>query len=58
MAVIMQHLGALSTRESELNHQLTTVTDTQRQGVLTGIELIKRLLGLRIEEEGSCPTLC
>ncbi len=29
MRIIMQHLGALRTSETELDHQLTTVTDTE-----------------------------
>ena len=43
--------------EVELNHQLTTVADAERQSVLTCIKLVERLLGLRVEEECSCPSL-
>ena len=43
--------------EVEFHHQLASVADTERQGVLTGIELVECLLSLRVEEECTCPSL-
>ena len=57
VAVVMQHLGSLGTSQTEFHHQLATVTDTQRQGVLAGIELVEGLLSLGVEEEGTSPSL-
>ena len=43
--------------EVELNHELATVTDTERESVLASVELVERLLSLRVVEECACPTL-
>ena len=43
--------------QSKFNHQLTAVADAEGEGVLAGIELVERLLGLRVEEEGTRPAL-
>ena len=44
--------------QSQLYHQLTAVTNAEREGVLTRVELIEGLLCLRVEEEGTSPSLC
>ncbi len=43
--------------EVQHNHQLATVADTERKGILTGLELIESLLSLRLDEECTSPTL-
>ena len=55
MRVVVQHLGTLSTCQAEFDHKLATVTDTERQRVLAGIELIERFLSFGIEEECTSP---
>ena len=52
----MQHLGTFGTCQSELHHQLASVTDTKGEGVLAGIELVEGLFCLGIIEEGACPS--
>ncbi len=61
----MQHLcvvacvgdGVVVVEQTQLHHQLATVADAEREGVLAGIELVERLLCLRVVEECTCPTL-
>ena len=54
----MQHLGVLSTCQTQFYHQLTSVTDTQRERILAGIELVEGLLGFRVVQECPCPSFC
>ena len=44
--------------EVQLCHKLAAVAYTERECVLTGIELVESLLSLRVVEEGACPSLC
>ena len=57
VTVVVQHLGPCGAGESQFHHQLATVADAERQGVLAGVELVQRLLGLGVEEEGTGPSL-
>ena len=62
----MQHLSIVAgiihsvvvIEQSQFYHQLATITYAQRQGILTSIEFIERLLSLRIIEESTSPSLC
>ena len=63
MRVVVQHLSSLTVvlclsvaQQAELHHQLASVADAQREGVVAGIELIQGLLGLRVVEEGAGPS--
>ena len=60
MRCVMQHLravGVLGVDKTQLHHELTAVADAERESVLTGIELVESLLCLRVEEEGTSPSL-
>ena len=60
MRIVVLHaalLLVLGSDETQLHHQLTAVADTQRKGVLTGIEAVDGLLGLGAEEDSTCPSL-
>ena len=49
-------LDVLPRKNIQLSHQLTTIADTQREGVFAGIELIQSLFSLGVEEESASPT--
>ena len=60
VAVVVEHVRTLfvfGIDEIEFHHELTTVADTEREGVGTCIEAVECFLSLRIEEEGSSPSL-
>ena len=60
VAVVVEHVRTLfvfGIDEIEFHHELTTVADTEREGVGTCVEAVECFLSLRIEEEGSSPTL-
>ena len=44
--------------EIEFNHELTTVADTEAQGVLTLVICLKSSLGLVIPKESTGPSFC
>ena len=43
--------------QSQFNHQLAAVADTEREGVFAGVEVVEGRLGLGIEQEGTGPPL-
>ena len=60
MTYVVQHLstvGVVGIDEAEFHHQLASVADTERQGVLAGVETFESGLRLRVVEERACPTL-
>ena len=55
----MTHIALLlkfGVNEVELHHQLATVTNTERESILTCVETVECSLSLGIVEESSCPS--
>ena len=60
VAIVVEHTSTLfvfGINEVEFHHELATVADTEGKSVGTCIEAVEGFFCLRIEEEGSSPTL-
>ncbi|MPN42233.1 hypothetical protein SDC9_189789 [bioreactor metagenome] len=59
MGIVVQHPWfhvMFRSYQSELDHQLTTVTNPQTQRIFAFVEIVQRKFRFLVIQEGSCPT--